>query len=48
MRQRVAEVLAQGRLARAHIFNLGHGVPTNTPVENARAMVEMVHELSRK
>ncbi len=41
--KRTTEVLDQGRGARAHIFNLGHGVPQGTPVENARAMVEAVH-----
>jgi uroporphyrinogen decarboxylase len=47
MRKRVKEVLAAGSKARAHIFNLGHGVPLTTPVENARALVEAVHELGR-
>jgi uroporphyrinogen decarboxylase len=48
MRERVQEVLNQGSGARAHIFNLGHGVPLGTPVANARLMVDTVHELSRK
>jgi uroporphyrinogen decarboxylase len=41
--KRTREVLDQGRGARAHIFNLGHGVPQGTPPENARKMVEVVH-----
>jgi uroporphyrinogen decarboxylase len=31
-----------------HIFNLGHGVLPETPVDHVAAMVEMVHELSRR
>ena len=38
---------ADGRWG-GHIFNLGHGVVQQTPVENAVAVVEMVHELSRR
>jgi len=42
--QRATEVLEQGRAARAHIFNLGHGVPQGVPLDNARALVDIVHE----
>lgn len=45
--QRVGEVLAQGRAARGHIFNLGHGVPPGTPVDHAKALVDAVHEQGR-
>lgn len=31
-----------------HIFNLGHGVLQQTPVENVRALVDFVHETSRR
>jgi uroporphyrinogen decarboxylase len=31
-----------------HIFNLGHGVLPETPWEHVRAMVDMVHEMSRR
>ncbi len=43
---RVRDILrrAGGRLG--HIFNLGHGILQNTPVDNVRAVVEMVHEFS--
>jgi uroporphyrinogen decarboxylase len=31
-----------------HIFNLGHGVHQETPVDHARALVDAVHELSAR
>ena len=48
IKERVKEVLNRASFARGHIFNLGHGVLPETPVENVAAMVEMVHRLSRK
>jgi len=47
IRRRVQEVLAQAGGRPGHIFNLGHGVLPETPVENAVALVDAVHELSR-
>ncbi|MCC7257060.1 MAG: uroporphyrinogen decarboxylase [Gammaproteobacteria bacterium] len=46
IRNRVAETLQAAKGARGHIFNLGHGVPRFAPVDNVRAMVDFVHELS--
>jgi uroporphyrinogen decarboxylase len=43
---RVADILRDASAARGHIFNLGHGILPETPVENAAAMVDAVHELS--
>ena len=48
LQQRVEEVLKQAGGRPGHIFNLGHGVLPQTPVENAQALVKMVHELSRR
>lgn len=48
IRARVAEVLDQAAGRPGHIFNLGHGVVQQTPVENAIACVEAVHELSAR
>lgn len=45
--ERVQDVLNKADSARGHIFNLGHGILPETPVENAIAMVEAVHRLSR-
>ena len=46
LRRRVEEVLAEAAGRPGHIFNLGHGILPDTPVENVRAVVEMVHEYS--
>lgn len=46
IRDRVAGILHGAKNAKGHIFNLGHGILPETPVENAKAMVEAVHELS--
>jgi uroporphyrinogen decarboxylase len=44
--RRVRRVLEQAGGRPGHIFNLGHGILPETPVENVRAVVEMVHEYS--
>ncbi|MFZ5998562.1 MAG: uroporphyrinogen decarboxylase [Nitrospirota bacterium] len=48
IRDRVAKILEGARGAKGHIFNLGHGILPETPVDNAIAMVEAVHELSSR
>ena len=45
---RVKDILFKAEPARGHIFNLGHGILPETPVENAIAMVEAVHTFGRK
>lgn len=40
-------VLNQAKGRPGHIFNLGHGILPETPVENVIALVEMVHEETR-
>ena len=37
---------AEGRYG--HIFNLGHGILPNTPIENVAALVEIVHKYTAK
>jgi uroporphyrinogen decarboxylase len=48
IRRRAQEILDQAAVRPGHIFNLGHGVVQQTPPENAIALVEAVHELSRR
>ena len=46
LRARAAAVLAQAGGRPGHIFNLGHGILPDTPVDNVRALVNFVRELS--
>jgi uroporphyrinogen decarboxylase len=48
LRRRAADILQQAGGRPGHIFNLGHGVLPQTPVDHARALVDAVHELSAK
>ncbi|MBA61544.1 MAG: uroporphyrinogen decarboxylase [Planctomycetaceae bacterium] len=48
IRSRTKQVLKQAAGRPGHIFNLGHGVLQQTPVENAIALVDAVHELSSR
>ncbi len=41
-------VLAQAGGRPGHIFNLGHGILPETPVENVRYVVDRVHELTQQ
>ncbi len=48
IRERVKDILDRAGGRPGHIFNLGHGVHQQTPVEHVRALVEIVHELSAR
>jgi uroporphyrinogen decarboxylase len=48
IRRGVRTVLAGAAGRPGHIFNLGHGVLPGTPWEHAMAVVDMVHEESRR
>jgi len=48
IRERARDILDQAAGRPGHIFNLGHGVLQQTPVDNAIALVDVVHELSSK
>jgi uroporphyrinogen decarboxylase len=46
LERRVREVLDQAAGRAGHIFNVGHGIVPQTPVENVQAVVKMVREYS--
>jgi uroporphyrinogen decarboxylase len=48
VREGVEDVLSRFGSGPGHVFNLGHGILPETPVENVRALVEAVAELSPK
>jgi uroporphyrinogen decarboxylase len=48
IRSRASAILAQAAGRRGHIFNLGHGILPETPVDHVIALVDAVHELSRR
>jgi uroporphyrinogen decarboxylase len=48
IRRRAKEILDQAAGRPGHIFNLGHGVLQQTSVDNVIALVDSVHELSRR
>jgi uroporphyrinogen decarboxylase len=46
LERRVRDILSRAGGRPGHIFNLGHGILPETPVDNVRAVVEMVAEFS--
>ena len=46
IRSKTEQILSDVNGRPGHIFNLGHGVLPNTPVENVSQLVNLVHELS--
>lgn len=48
LEDRVKDILWKGEAAKGHIFNLGHGILPQTPVENVISLVEAVHTYGRK
>ena len=47
IKKRVQDILRRAEGRPGHIFNLGHGILQHTPVENVKAVVDMVHEFSQ-
>ena len=48
LRKQVQRILDAAKGRAGHIFNLGHGILPQTPVDNVIALVDMVHELSSR
>jgi uroporphyrinogen decarboxylase len=48
LREKVQDVLRRAGGRPGHIFNLGHGILPGTPVDNVRAVLDMVHEMTAK
>ena len=46
IRRHVKDILRRAAGRPGHIFNLGHGILPGTPVENVKAVVEMVREFT--
>ena len=40
------KVVRQGKALPGHIFNLGHGIMPETPIENVERLVETVKEVA--
>lgn len=48
IRRRAEQILRQAGGRPGHVFNLGHGVLPETPYENVKYLVDVVHELGSK
>ena len=48
LKSRAADVLRRAGGRPGHIFNLGHGILPETPVDHAIALVDAVHEMSAR
>lgn len=48
IRRRAKLILDQAAGRPGHIFNLGHGILPQTPVDNVIALIDAVHELSQR
>jgi uroporphyrinogen decarboxylase len=48
LQKRAAAVVDQGKKLPGHVFNLGHGILPETPIDNVKALVDFVHEYSAR
>lgn len=48
LKSRAQQVLDQANQRPGHIFNLGHGILPQTPVDNVKRLVDFVHEYTQR
>jgi uroporphyrinogen decarboxylase len=48
IKERVKKILQSAENRPGHIFNLGHGILPQTPLKNVVALINMVHDLSKR
>jgi uroporphyrinogen decarboxylase len=48
LKTKISGIIKKGARAKGHIFNLGHGVLPETPVEKVKFLVDTVHEVSKR
>ena len=48
VRERAEKILKQAGGRPGHIFNLGHGILPQTPVDHVIALIDAVHEISSR
>ncbi len=48
IRKRAKEIIERAGGRPGHIFNLGHGIIVETPVDHVRALIDCVHEFTQK
>jgi uroporphyrinogen decarboxylase len=46
LKQRAEHILRLADARPGHIFNLGHGILPNTPVDNVRDLAQFVHDFT--
>ena len=48
LKEQAKKILERAAGRNGHIFNLGHGILPETPVDNVIALIDAVHEMSRR
>ena len=48
MLRQATDILTSVKGREGHIFNLGHGILPETPVDNVRALADLVHSLTER